>query len=133
MTDQTQIKDVRPLLLDEYLELKRQIGPLEDRMEKVKGLLKDIIIKDGPYTDEDRGVVLRLQDRNRTEYDLDGLRKHFPNVARGVIVEQVDADRMKQAIALGEVTESELDAEGIRIRSTYARALIVEPLKGMRR
>ena len=133
MTDQTQIKDVRPLLLDEYLELKRQIGPLEDRMEKVKGLLKDIIIKDGPYTDEDRGVVLRLQDRNRTEYDLDGLRKHFPNVARGVIVEQVDPDRMKQAIALGEVTESELDAEGIRIRSTYARALIVEPLKGMRR
>jgi len=133
VTDQTQIKDVRPLLLDEYLELKRQIGPLEDRMEKVKGLLKDIIIKDGPYTDEDRGVVLRLQDRNRTEYDLDGLRKHFPNVARGVIVEQVDADRMKQAIALGEVTESELDAEGIRTRSTYARALIVEPLKGMRR
>ena len=133
MTDQTQIKDVRPLLLDEYLELKRQIGPLEDRIEKVKGLLKDIVLKGGPYTDEDRGVVLRLQDRNRTEYDLDGLRKHFPNVARGVIVEQVDPDRMKQAIALGEVTESELDAEGIRIRSTYARALIVEPLKGMRR
>ena len=105
-------KDVRPLLLDEYLELKRQIKPLEDRMDKVKGLLKDIITKDGPYTDEDRGVVAYLQDRNRTEYDLKGLREHFPNVARGVIVEQGDAERMKQAIALGANTETEMEAAG---------------------
>ena len=125
-------KDVRPLLLDEYLELKRQLDPLEKRYEQVKKLLKDIITKSGPYTDEDRGVVAYLQDRNRTEYDIDGLRKHFPNVARGVIVEQVDAERMKQALALGELTETELDALGVRIRSTHSRALIVEALKGVR-
>ena len=122
-------KDVRPLLLDEYLELKRQLDPLEKRCEQVKKLLKDIIVVDGPYTDEDRGVVVYLQDRNRIQYDIAGLREQFPNVARGVVIEVVDPEMMKQAIALGEVTESELDAHGVRIRHTYSRALMVERMK----
>lgn len=127
-----EVKDVRPLLLDEYLALKADIEPKEKRLEQIKRLLKDIITRDGPYTDEDRRLVVYLQDRNRTEYDLDGLRRHFPNVARGVVIEVVEPERMKQAIALGEVTESELDATGVRIRHTFARALMVEPIKAAR-
>ncbi len=125
-------KDPKRMLLGEILRLQGQIKPLEHRLDEAKKLFKDMLAKDGPLTDEDLGVVAYLKDRNRVEYDVDLLRQHFPHLAEGVIVEQVDADRMKQAIALTEVTESELDALGICTRTTISKALTIELIKGGR-
>ena len=125
-------KDPMRMLLGEILKLQGEIKPLEDRLDKAKKLFKDYLIKTGPMTDEDLGVTAYLKDRNKTEYDTDLLRQNFPELGEGVIFEQVDADRMKQAIAIGEVTESELDALGIRIRTTISKALTIEPIRGGR-
>jgi len=121
--------ETKSMLLREILRLQKEIKPLETRLDKAKQLFKDLLVKDGPFTDEALGFVAYLKDRNKTEYDPGLLMEHFPNLAQGVIIEQVDPDRMKQAIAIGEVTESELDALGIRIRTTIGKALIIEPIK----
>lgn len=124
--------DKRPALLEEKLSLEAQMEPIQKRLQRVNKELKDLVTKAGPYTDEGRGLVVMIEPRTRILYDADLLRKHFPDLARGVIVESVDAGRMKQAIAIGEVTESELEAVGARIREAHSRAMVVKPLKEAR-
>ncbi len=41
------ISDVRAALLEEYLELKERVNPLEKRLSQVRDQLRDIVTEEG--------------------------------------------------------------------------------------
>ena len=57
--------DVRVALLDEYLELKEKLGPLEKRLEDVRDRLRDLVTEEGHFVDEMRAVMVRVEPRFR--------------------------------------------------------------------
>ena len=68
-------------LVDEYLDLKEKLEPLEKRLQQVKNLLKDLVTEESPFVDELRGVTVYLQPRFRKEYDAERLLATFPSLA----------------------------------------------------
>jgi hypothetical protein len=50
--------DVGGRLLEEYLDLKEQLGPLEKRLEQVRDRLRDLVTERGHFVDEARGVLV---------------------------------------------------------------------------
>src|SRR5438093_166402 len=53
--------DVRAALLEEYLELKERVSPLEKRLSLVRDQLRDIVTEEGHFVDELRGVGVQLE------------------------------------------------------------------------
>src|ERR1700674_841938 len=72
--------DVGGRLLEEYLELKDLLGPLEKRLEQVRDLLRDLVTEHGHFVDEERGVVVSVEPRFRKEYDAERLAASFPRL-----------------------------------------------------
>src|SRR3989441_11409910 len=70
--------DTRAALLDEYLELKEKLGPLEKRLEDVRDRLRDLVTEEGHFVDEVRAVIVRVEPRFRKEYDADSCRPLSP-------------------------------------------------------
>jgi len=54
-----------PALVDEYLDLKEKLEPLEKRLQQVKNLLKDLVTEESLFVDELRGVTVYLQPRQQ--------------------------------------------------------------------
>ena len=50
--------DVGAALLDEYLELKEKLGPLEKRLDEVRDRLRDLVTEHGHFIDEVREEVV---------------------------------------------------------------------------
>ncbi len=123
--------DVRVALLDEYMELKGELGPLEKRMREVRDRLRDLVTEHGHFVDEARGVVVRVEARFRTEYDAERLVAVFPRLA-GCVKSAVDTGQLEACVTAGMVTETELERSGVLTRSLHSRALIVKPLGGRR-
>ena len=119
--------DVAGRLLDEYLELKEQLAPLEKRLEKVRDLLRDLVTEHGHFVDEIRGVMVRVEPRFRKEYDAERLAAAFPRLA-GCIRPAVDVAQLEACLRAGMVTEVELEREGVLTRTLHSRALVVKPL-----
>ena len=63
--------DVGAALLDEYLELKERLGPLEKRLGEVRDRLRDLVTEQRYFVDELRGVAVHVEPRFRKEYDAD--------------------------------------------------------------
>ena len=59
--------DIRAALLDEYLELKERVNPLEKRLSQVRDQLRDIVTEEGHFVDELRGVGVHVEARFRKE------------------------------------------------------------------
>ena len=119
-------------LLEEYLELKEQLAPLEKRLEVVRDRLRDLVTERGHFVDETRGVLVSVEPRFRKEYDAERLAAAFPRLS-GCIRPAVDADQLEACLRAGMVTEGELEREGVIARTLHSRALIVRPLGGHRR
>ncbi len=119
--------DVGAALLNEYLELKEELGPLEKRMGEVRDRLRDLVTEHGHFVDEVRGVSVRVEARFRKEYDAERLTAAFPRLA-GCIKSAVDVAQLEACLRAGMVTETELDRAGVLTRSLHSRALIVKPL-----
>ncbi len=119
--------DVGAALLDEYLELKEELGPLEKRMGEVRDRLRDVLTEHGHFVDEVRGVAVHVEPRFRKEYDAERLTAAFPRLA-GCIKSAVDVAQLEACVTAGMVTETELEREGVLTRSLHSRALIVKPL-----
>ncbi len=119
--------DVGAALLNEYLELKEELGPLEKRMGDVRDRLRDLVTEHGHFVDEVRGVSVRVEARFRKEYDAERLTAAFPRLA-GCIKPAVDVAQLEACLRAGMVTESELEREGVLTRTLHSRALIVKPL-----
>ena len=73
--------DVGAALLDEYMELKGELGPLEKRMREVRDRLRDLVTEHGHFVDEARGVAVHVEARFRREYDAERLVAVFPRLA----------------------------------------------------
>ena len=84
--------DVRGALLEEYLELKERVNPLEKRLSHVRDQLRDIVTEEGHFVDERRGVGVHVEARFRKEYDPDRLALAFPRLA-GCIRPVVDTNQ----------------------------------------
>ena len=121
-------KDARPMLVEEIMELQEEVRKKEKLLKKLKGLLKDIITKEGPYHSEELGVVAYIEPRYRHDYDLEELQKEYPEIAEVVMRTDVDRSSMGQILEGGLVTGSELDQKGIRTQTMIARALLFKPL-----
>ncbi len=119
--------DVRVALLDEYMEVKGELGPLEKRMREVRDRLRDLVTEHGHFVDEARGVIVRVEGRFRKEYDAERLVAVFPRLA-GCVKSSVDTGQMEALVTAGMVTETELERSGVLTRSLHSRALIVKPL-----
>jgi hypothetical protein len=119
--------DVGGRLLDEYLELKEQLGPLEKRLEQVRDRLRDLVTERGHFVDETRGVVVSVEPRFRKEYDAERLAASFPRLT-GCIKPAVNAEQLEACLRAGMVTEGELEQDGVLIRTLHSRALMVRPL-----
>src|SRR3990170_1085243 len=119
--------DVGAALLDEYLELKEKLGPLEKRLDEVRDRLRDLVTEHGHFIDEVRGVVVHVEPRFRKEYDPERLRAAFPRLA-GCVKPSVDLAQLEACLRAGMVTDTELEREGVLTRSLHSRALIVKPL-----
>jgi len=119
--------DVAAALLDEYLELKEKLGPLEKRLDEVRDRLRDLVTEHGHFIDEVRGVAVRVEPRFRREYDADRLTTAFPRLA-ACVKPSVDVAQLEACLRAGMVTETELEREGVLTRSLHSRALIVKPL-----
>ena len=119
--------DVRSRLLDEYLDLKERLKPLEKRLEEVRDRLLDLVTEHGHFIDEALAVSVRIEPRFGKEYDSERLAAAFPRLA-GCIELAVDVAQLETCIRAGMVTESELEREGIVVRTLRSRALIVKPL-----
>ena len=119
--------DVGAALLDEYLELKEKLGPLEKRLDEVRDRLRDLVTEHGHVIDELRGVAVHVEPRFRREYDADGLTAAFPRLA-GCVKPSVDVAQLEACLRAGMVTDTELEREGVLTRSLHSRALIVKPL-----
>ncbi len=123
--------DVGAALLDEYMELKGELGPLEKRMREVRDRLRDLVTEHGHFVDEVRGVAVHVEARFRKEYDAERLVAVFPRLA-GCVKSAVDTGQLEACVTAGMVTETELERSGVLTRSLHSRALIVNPL-GQRR
>jgi len=119
--------NVGATLLDEYLDLKERLGPLEKRLEQVRDRLRDLVTEHGHFVDEVRGVMVRVEPRFRKEYDAERLIAVFPRLAECVKA-AVDARQLEACVTAGMVTETELERAGVLTRSLHSRALIVKPL-----
>ncbi len=119
--------DVAAALLDEYLELKEELGSLEKRLGEVRDRLRDLVTEHGHFVDEVRGVSVREEARFRKEYDAQRLTSAFSRLA-GCIKSAVDVAQLEACLRAGMVTESELERSGVLTRSLHSRALIVKPL-----
>ncbi len=119
--------DVAAALLDEYLEIKGKLGPLEKRMREVRDRLRDLVTEHGHFVDEVRGVAVNVEVRFRREYDAERLVAVFPRLA-GCVKSAVDTDQLEACVTAGMVTETELERAGVLTRSLHSRALIVKPL-----
>ncbi len=123
--------DVGAALLDEYMELKGELGPLEKRMSEVRDRLRDLVTEHGHFVDEVRGVAVHVEPRLRKEYDAERLIAVFPLLA-GCVKSAVDMGQLEACVTAGMVTETELERSGVLTRSLHSRALIVKPLGGRR-
>jgi len=119
--------NVATALLDEYLELKEKLGPLEKRLDEVRDRLRDLVTEHGHFIDELRGVAVHVEPRFRREYDAHGLAAAFPRLA-GCVKPSVDVAQLEACLRAGMVTETELERAGVLRRSLHSRALIVKPL-----
>jgi len=119
--------DVGAALLDEYLELKERLSPLEKRLGEVRDRLRDLVTEHGHFVDEVRGVIVRVEARFRKEYDPERLVAVFPRLA-GCVKSAVDTGQLEACVTAGMVTETELERAGVLTRSLHSRALIVKPL-----
>jgi hypothetical protein len=124
--------DVGGRLLDEYLELKEQLGPLEKRLEQVRDRLRDLVTERGHFVDERRGVLVCVEPRFRKEYDAERLAASFPRLT-GCIKPAVNTEQLEACLRAGMVTEGELERDGVLIRTLHSRALMVRPLGARRR
>ena len=125
-------RDVRAGLLDEYLELKEKLGPLEKRLEDVRDRLRDLVTEEGHFVDEIRGVIVRVEPRFRKEYDAERLQVAFPRLSACVQL-SVNVAQLEACLRAGMVTEGELNREGVLTRALHSRALIVKSLGGNRK
>jgi hypothetical protein len=123
--------DVGGRLLEEYLDLKEQLGPLEKRLEQVRDRLRDLVTEHGHFVDETRGVVVCVEPRFRKEYDAERLAASFPRLT-GCIRPAVNTEQLEACLRTGMVTEGELERDGVLVRTLHSRALIVKPLGGRR-
>ena len=123
--------NVAPALVDEYLDLKEKLEPLEKRLEQVKKLLKDLVTEEGPFVDELRGVTVYLQPRFRKEYDAERLLATFPSLA-GCVRPAVDVTQLEACLRSGMAIEGQLERAGVLTQALHSRALIVKPLEGRR-
>ena len=64
--------DVRVALLDEYMELKGELGPLEKRMREVRDRLRDLVTEHGHFVDEARGVASTSRPASARSMTLSG-------------------------------------------------------------
>ena len=119
--------DVGAALLDEYLELKEKLAPLEKRLDEVRDRLRDLVTEHGHFIDEVRGVAVHVEPRFRKEYDAERLVAVFPRLA-GCVKSAVDTGQLEACLRAGMVTETELEREGVLTRTLHARALVVKPL-----
>jgi hypothetical protein len=119
--------NVGATLLDEYLDLKERLGPLEKRLAEVRDRLRDLVTEHGHFVDELRGVMVRVEPRFRKEYDAQRLAAAFPRLA-GCVRPAVDSGQLEACVTAGMVTETELERAGVLTRSLHSRALIVKPL-----
>ncbi len=119
--------NVTAALLDEYLELKEKLNPLERRLGEVRDRLRDLVTERGHFVDEVRGVSVRVEPRFRKEYDAERLVAVFPRLA-GCVKSAVDMGQLEACVTAGMVTETELERVGVLTRSLHSRALIVKPL-----
>jgi len=118
-------------LVDEYLDLKEKLEPLEKRLGQVKNLLKDLVTEEGPFVDEVRGVTVYLQPRFRKEYDAERLLATFPRL-EGCVKPAVDVTQLEACLRSGMATEGQLERAGVLTQALHSRALIVKPLEGRR-
>ena len=118
-------------LVDQYLDLKEKLDPLQKRLEQVKNLLKDLVTEEGPFVDELRGVTVYLQPRFRKEYDAERLLATFPLLA-GCVKPAVDGSQLEACLRSGMATERQLERAGVLTQALHSRALIVKPLEGGR-
>jgi hypothetical protein len=117
--------DVLVSLLEEYLELKEKVGPLEKRLSQLRDRLRDIVTEEGHFIDELRGVSVHVEARFRKEYDAGRLAAAFPRLA-GYIKPAVDSSQLDACVSAGMVTERELEREGVLVRTLHSRALVVK-------
>ena len=123
--------DVGAALLDEYLELKQKLGPLERRLGEVRDRLRDLVTEHGHFVDEVRGVAVHVEPRFRKEYDAERLTAGFPRLA-GCIKPSVDVAQLEGCLRAGMVTETELERAGVLTRTLHSRALVVKALSTRR-
>jgi len=119
--------DTRSGVLDEYLDLKEQLAPLELRLEKVRDRLRDLVTEHGHFVAELRGVIVHVEPRFRKEYDPQRLRASFPRLA-ACLKPAVDVAQLEACLRAGMVTEAELEREGVLSRTLHSRALVVKAL-----
>ena len=124
-------RDVREALLEEHLDLKERLNPLEKRLAHVRDLLRDVVTEHGHFVDEVRGVAVRVEPRFRKEYDAERLVAAFPRMA-GCVKRSVNSSQLDVCVRAGMVTETELEREGVLVRALHSRALVVKPLPGRR-
>ncbi len=127
----TAMPDAAAAFLDEYLELKEKLGPLEKRLAEVRDRLRDLVTEEGHFVDEVRGVAVHVEARFRKEYDAERLVAVYPRLA-GCVKSAVDTDQLEACVTAGMVTETELERSGVLTRSLHSRALVVKPLGGRR-
>src|SRR5438132_5020311 len=119
--------DVRARLLEEYLELKERVNPLEKRLSQVRDQLRDMVTEEGHFVDEVRGVGVHVEARFRKGYDPDRLAFAFPQLA-ACIKPAVDANQLEACVAAGMVTERKLERELVLVRTLDSRALVVKSI-----
>jgi hypothetical protein len=129
MTKPVAARDIRAALLDEYLDLKDRLRPLEKRLGDVRDRLRDLVTEHGHFVDEVRGVVVRVDPRFRKEYDAERLIAVFSRLA-GCVKPAVDSDQLEACVRAGMVTEGELERGGVLTRSLHSRAVVVKPVGG---
>ncbi|TMG05122.1 MAG: hypothetical protein E6I09_05410 [Chloroflexi bacterium] len=89
--------DVRSRLLDEYLDLKERVKPLEKRLEEVRDRLLDLVTEHGHFIDEVRSVSVRIEPRFGKEYDSERLAEAFPRLA-GCLKLAVDVAQLEACL-----------------------------------
>src|SRR5438445_13365657 len=104
--------DVRSRLLDEYLDLKERVKPLEKRLEGVRDRLLDLVTEHGHFIDEVRSVSVRIEPRFGKEYDSERLAEPFPSLA-GCLKLAVVVTQRQVCLRAGMVVESELVFDGV--------------------
>src|SRR5437870_11165378 len=119
--------DIRAALLDEYLELKEKLGPLEKRLEDVRDRLRDLVTEEGHFVDEMRAVMVRVEPRFRKEYDAEKLLTAFPRL-NSCVRPSVDVAQLEACLRAGMVTDGELERAGVLTRALHSRALVVKAL-----